>query len=233
MFPILCKNFFLTLRTISSVSIFSRFMKEIRTGGANNVLGYRFSPPLDVFSDVEHNPNNMCFCPSGPPCAPHGLFNVSLCQYGQYTNPNQQLGVVKELWTVCRDWQMLMNVNKVIYSFVVLPRTKAYPFCNNYFKLLFQNLQLVFVVMTKLFIFLNIVSSNFKVRVPNIAGQFKTRAFQVENNPPHAILLHLHSFCWMLRFLLQLFSEQNIFKCEIFFHIQEKFQTPMQVLLVE
>lgn len=55
------------------------FQKEVETAGG--VLGYRFSPPLDVFADVERNPDNECFCPSGPPCAPNGLFNVSLCQY--------------------------------------------------------------------------------------------------------------------------------------------------------
>ncbi|XP_075219275.1 epithelial membrane protein isoform X2 [Lycorma delicatula] len=55
------------------------FQKEVITDGG--VPGYRFTPPLDVFSDIEHNPENECFCPSGPPCAPHGLFNVSLCQY--------------------------------------------------------------------------------------------------------------------------------------------------------
>lgn len=60
-------------------------MKEVMTNSTNPVLGYRFSPPLDVFADVEHNPSNLCFCPSGPPCAPHGLFNVSLCQYGECT----------------------------------------------------------------------------------------------------------------------------------------------------
>uniref|UniRef100_A0A8D8S8B9 Scavenger receptor class B member 1 n=1 Tax=Cacopsylla melanoneura TaxID=428564 RepID=A0A8D8S8B9_9HEMI len=54
------------------------FEKEVMTEG--NVLGYRFTPPKDVFSTVEENPANDCFCPS-PPCAPKGLFNVSLCQY--------------------------------------------------------------------------------------------------------------------------------------------------------
>lgn len=45
-------------------------------------MGYRFTPPADAFADRERNPENDCFCPAGPPCAPHGLFNVSLCQYG-------------------------------------------------------------------------------------------------------------------------------------------------------
>lgn len=48
----------------------------------NNITGYRFTPDESVFASVEKNPDNMCFCPSGPPCAPNGLFNVSLCQFG-------------------------------------------------------------------------------------------------------------------------------------------------------
>lgn len=55
------------------------FEKEVDT--RNDVKGYRFSPPETVFADIEKNPDNMCFCPAGPPCAPNGLFNVSLCQY--------------------------------------------------------------------------------------------------------------------------------------------------------
>ncbi|XP_059484365.1 scavenger receptor class B member 1 isoform X1 [Neocloeon triangulifer] len=55
------------------------FQKEVVTNG--DVLGYRFSPPENVFYDPEHNPENDCFCPQGPPCAPNGLFNVSACQY--------------------------------------------------------------------------------------------------------------------------------------------------------
>jgi len=55
------------------------FQKEVDTPGG--VRGFRFSPPENVFADIERNPENDCFCPSGPPCAPHGLFNVSLCQY--------------------------------------------------------------------------------------------------------------------------------------------------------
>ncbi|KAK6645191.1 hypothetical protein RUM43_001467 [Polyplax serrata] len=56
-----------------------RFEKEVERSGG--VPGYRFTPPADVFADRERNPENDCFCPAGPPCAPHGLFNVSLCQY--------------------------------------------------------------------------------------------------------------------------------------------------------
>uniref|UniRef100_A0A2M4BKE1 Scavenger receptor class B member 1 n=1 Tax=Anopheles marajoara TaxID=58244 RepID=A0A2M4BKE1_9DIPT len=55
------------------------FEKEVTVRGG--VKGYRFTPSPDVFASVEKNPNNMCYCPAGPPCAPHGLFNVSLCQY--------------------------------------------------------------------------------------------------------------------------------------------------------
>ncbi|XP_049792924.1 lysosome membrane protein 2 isoform X1 [Schistocerca nitens] len=56
-----------------------RFEKEVETNGG--VMGYRFTPPQDVFAEVAQNPENECFCPGGPPCTPHGLFNVSLCQY--------------------------------------------------------------------------------------------------------------------------------------------------------
>nr|CAD7571878.1 unnamed protein product [Timema californicum] len=55
------------------------FEKEVDTAGG--VKGYRFSPPTNVFGEVSKNPENDCFCPAGPPCAPNGLFNVSLCQY--------------------------------------------------------------------------------------------------------------------------------------------------------
>ncbi|KAL1117907.1 hypothetical protein AAG570_004220, partial [Ranatra chinensis] len=56
-----------------------RFKEEVKAPG--DVHGYRFSPPEDVFAEIDKNPDNDCFCPSGPPCAPHGLMNVSLCQY--------------------------------------------------------------------------------------------------------------------------------------------------------
>lgn len=56
-----------------------KFMKEITAKAG--IPGYRFTPPEDVFADLARNPDNDCFCPGGPPCAPHGLFNVSLCQY--------------------------------------------------------------------------------------------------------------------------------------------------------
>lgn len=55
------------------------FEKEVL--GSGGIPGYRFTPSPDVFASVEKNPDNMCFCPGGPPCAPHGLFNVSACQY--------------------------------------------------------------------------------------------------------------------------------------------------------
>lgn len=57
------------------------FEKEVTTN--NNVLGYRFTPAETVFGSIEKNPDNVCFCPAGPPCAPHGMFNVSLCQFGK------------------------------------------------------------------------------------------------------------------------------------------------------
>ncbi|KAL4711240.1 hypothetical protein ACJJTC_019081 [Scirpophaga incertulas] len=53
-----------------------RYLRDVES--ASGVEGYRFTPPEDVFADNEHN---KCYCPAGPPCAPNGLFNVSLCQY--------------------------------------------------------------------------------------------------------------------------------------------------------
>lgn len=56
-----------------------RFLHEVDTAGG--VKGYRFTPPTDVFAEVARNQENDCFCPAGPPCAPNGLFNISLCQF--------------------------------------------------------------------------------------------------------------------------------------------------------
>lgn len=58
------------------------FEKEVTV--RNGVQGFRFSPAVDVFASVDINKDNMCYCPAGPPCAPNGMFNVSLCQYGNY-----------------------------------------------------------------------------------------------------------------------------------------------------
>lgn len=48
---------------------------------ANDVPGWRFTPPTDVFASVDEKPEQICFCPGGPPCAPSGTFNASACQY--------------------------------------------------------------------------------------------------------------------------------------------------------
>lgn len=55
-----------------------KFQKEVVTNAG--VPGYRFSPPENVFASPDINEENRCFCPHGPPCAPSGFFNVSLCQ---------------------------------------------------------------------------------------------------------------------------------------------------------
>jgi len=74
------------------------------------VKAYRFGPDHRAFADPDHEPENRCYCPSlssssgnstsgasssitamptvsskinSPQCAPHGTFNVSLCQYGK------------------------------------------------------------------------------------------------------------------------------------------------------
>ncbi|XP_020294753.1 scavenger receptor class B member 1 [Pseudomyrmex gracilis] len=55
------------------------FQREVIAAGG--IPGYRFSPPTDVFTSVENKASQQCYCPSGPPCAPEGTFNVSLCQF--------------------------------------------------------------------------------------------------------------------------------------------------------
>ncbi|XP_012263939.2 scavenger receptor class B member 1 [Athalia rosae] len=55
------------------------FKQEVTTAGG--VPGFRFVPPADVFASPDRVPSQQCFCPSGPPCAPEGTFNASLCQY--------------------------------------------------------------------------------------------------------------------------------------------------------
>jgi len=82
------------------------FKKQVE--GKGGVKAYRFGPDHRAFADPEHEPENKCFCPSSystnttsssnhtsttsmptvsthsttsGQCAPHGTFNVSLCQY--------------------------------------------------------------------------------------------------------------------------------------------------------
>ncbi|XP_050425596.1 scavenger receptor class B member 1 [Adelges cooleyi] len=74
------------------------FKKQVETNG--QVMGYRFGPSEQAFADPDKNPENECYCPSASTssgnssttpsstpksiagqCAPHGTFNVSLCQY--------------------------------------------------------------------------------------------------------------------------------------------------------
>lgn len=58
-----------------------RFAFQRDVVAAGGIPGYRFSPPKNVFASVENESSQQCFCPAGPPCAPEGTFNVSLCQY--------------------------------------------------------------------------------------------------------------------------------------------------------
>lgn len=55
------------------------FKQEVTTVG--DIPAYRFVPPEDVFASPERMPSQECYCPAGPPCAPEGTFNASLCQY--------------------------------------------------------------------------------------------------------------------------------------------------------
>ncbi|XP_025075063.1 scavenger receptor class B member 1 [Pogonomyrmex barbatus] len=75
---------------------------------AGGIPGYRFSPPTNVFTSVENLPSQQCYCPAGPPCAPEGTFNVSLCQYDSpvlLTFPHFYLGkyhVTRNFWALQR-----------------------------------------------------------------------------------------------------------------------------------
>lgn len=89
------------------IAVCCSFKKEIQ--GKGGVKAYRFGPDHRAFADPEHEPHNKCYCPSSyggnsstssnsssatsrptvsvqstNQCAPHGTFNVSLCQYGEY-----------------------------------------------------------------------------------------------------------------------------------------------------
>ncbi|XP_015602295.1 scavenger receptor class B member 1 [Cephus cinctus] len=55
------------------------YKQEVMTAGG--VPGFRFVPPADVFASSERVHSQQCYCPAGPPCAPEGTFNASLCQY--------------------------------------------------------------------------------------------------------------------------------------------------------
>jgi len=55
------------------------FLKDTEKYG---IKGYRFSPPANVFADVEENPANECYCLGGPPCLGGGVFNASACLSG-------------------------------------------------------------------------------------------------------------------------------------------------------
>ena len=72
---------FLTFFRICYLFIFCLvFQKEVVS---QDVPGYRFVPPEDVFSP--DNPENKCFCVSEPCNVPKGLFNMSACQFDSPT----------------------------------------------------------------------------------------------------------------------------------------------------
>ena len=48
----------------------------------SGIESYRFSPPVDLFDTVDSKPENDCYCVTGPPCMPQGLFNMSACKFG-------------------------------------------------------------------------------------------------------------------------------------------------------
>ncbi|XP_076754622.1 epithelial membrane protein [Xylocopa sonorina] len=55
------------------------FKEEVTTAG--DVPGYRFVAASDAFASPSRLESQRCFCPAGPPCAPEGTFNVSVCQH--------------------------------------------------------------------------------------------------------------------------------------------------------
>lgn len=77
------------------------FKKQVE--GKGGVKAYRFGPNDKAFANPDHETANRCYCPSSysgnssfnamptmsthstisGQCAPHGTFNVSLCQYGE------------------------------------------------------------------------------------------------------------------------------------------------------
>ncbi len=60
---------------------FCRFQKEVIT--YNDIPGWRFTVPDDVFASPNVNKENICYCSSSVDCAPSGTFNVSACQFGK------------------------------------------------------------------------------------------------------------------------------------------------------
>ena len=45
---------------------------------------FRFTPPANVFDAPSDNPDNECYCVGGPPCIGGGVFNTSVCQFGEF-----------------------------------------------------------------------------------------------------------------------------------------------------
>lgn len=78
-----------------------------------DIQGYRFSPSRDIFADISINPENECFCPSGPPCAPHGTFNISACQYGKI--------IFKFINELCTS---TLNILSLFFRFRLLQKKK-------------------------------------------------------------------------------------------------------------
>lgn len=87
------------IRGLNSLS----FQEEVTTAGA--VPGYRFVPSKDAFGSPSRVESQQCFCPAGPPCAPEGTFNASLCQYESpvlLSFPHFYLGKIEHLEHACK-----------------------------------------------------------------------------------------------------------------------------------
>lgn len=126
-----------------------RFLHEVDTAGG--VKGYRFTPPRDVFADIARNPENDCFCPAGPPCAPNGLFNISVCQFGMHHYLFSNITIMQVLlhcnvFVMCQGsiWfdshhrhQLFWHRILLLFSFLGIWKSPATTFVNIKLKLFF------------------------------------------------------------------------------------------------
>lgn len=54
-----------------------QFEKEVTI--LNNIDALRYRTPLNVFSNPEGNPNNLCYCQNTETCMPSGVINATRC----------------------------------------------------------------------------------------------------------------------------------------------------------
>ena len=57
------------------------YEKEVEREG---LTALRFTPPESAFGDPDTYPENRCYCLTSPKCPPKGVFNISVCQFGEF-----------------------------------------------------------------------------------------------------------------------------------------------------